>query len=141
MLRPKLRKVGMTDDNNFCVIPRPLPSYLRMVGGVPTRTQLRVKPCMWAANPAKFHKAAKQFPQVLMLVEFPCACCCLCCFYHLLFSCLLLVWCSSLPWCFCVHFNGVGAAFKFAVVLRLCASVELRNTYWPLFGQQGPISA
>ena len=57
----------MTYDGNFCVILPPVPLYLRMFGEVPTRKRLGVKPCPWASNTAKFRKALKQFPEVLML--------------------------------------------------------------------------
>ena len=66
MLRLKLPIVEMTYDSNFCAICRPFPWYLRMVGGVPTRKQLGVKASLWAANSAKFRKATKEFPEVLM---------------------------------------------------------------------------
>ena len=58
--------VEMTYVSNFFVIRRPFPRYLRMVGGVPTRKQLGVKASLWAANSAKFPKATKEFPEVLM---------------------------------------------------------------------------
>ena len=66
--------VEMTYVSNFFVIRRPFPRYLRMVGGVPTRKQLGVKASLWAANSAKFRKATKEFPEVLMYgarVELP----------------------------------------------------------------------
>ena len=48
--------------------PFKFPWYLHwhMVGEVPAQKQLGVKAFLWVANSAKFRKATKEFPEVLL---------------------------------------------------------------------------